>query len=396
MGGGTRVRVGDGLHLTYCTNVHPGETLADVRAALAEGVLAVKRRVCPDAPFGVGLRLSARAATELAAGRALEELQRWLDDHGLYVFTLNGFPYGAFHDARVKETVYLPDWRSDERVAYTDRLALLLSRLLPDGVEGSISTVPGGLRSSVSDIASRRAMASRLRRHVESLDRLWRETGRTIVLSLEPESGCFLERTDDVVDFFRDYLFGAGDEEAVRRHLGVCLDACHAAVEFEDPAEAVRRFRAAGIRIGKLQLSTALVVDHRGDRETLRALSAFAEDTYLHQVVERRGGVTRRWLDLPDALAAVDGDDERQWRIHFHVPLYRAAIGAFRNTQPELVALLGAIPDSGCRHLEVETYTWNVLPDGYGLDARTGAGDGRARSVVDGIVRELRWARQRL
>jgi len=378
------VRVGDGLHLTYCTNVHPGESLAEVREALATKVLAVKRRVSPNAPFGVGLRLSARAASELVDGGALDELRRWLDDHGLYVFTVNGFPFGAFHQTRVKEAVYLPDWRSDERVAYSDRLALILGRLLPDGVEGSVSTVPGGLRGAVADVESRRAMASRLRRHVESLDRLWRETGRTIVLALEPEPGCFLERSDDVVAFFGDYLFGGSDDEAVRRHLGVCLDACHAAVEFEDAAESARRFRAAGIRIGKLQLSTALVVDFRGDEETLRALAPFAEDTYLHQVVERRGGVLRRWLDLPDAIRDVDGDDERQWRIHFHVPLFRQQLGRFRNTQRELATLIAAIPDTGCRQLEVETYTWGVLPDGYRAD------------VVDGIARELLWVKERL
>jgi sugar phosphate isomerase/epimerase len=378
------MRVGDGLHLTYCTNVHPGESLAEVRAALATKVLAVKRRICPDAPFGVGLRLSARAAAELVEGGALAELRRWLDDHGLYVFTINGFPFGAFHQTRVKAAVYEPDWRSDERVAYSDRLALILARLLPDGIEGSISTVPGGLRTAVSDDESCRAMASRLRRHVGALDRLWRETGRTIVLALEPEPGCFLERSDDVIAFFREHLLGGGDEEAVRRHLGVCLDACHAAVEFEDAVAAARRFRAAGIRIGKLQLSTALVVDFRGDAETLRALAPFAEDTYLHQVVERRDGELRRWLDLPDAIAAVDGDDERQWRIHFHVPLYRAQLGRFRNTQPELAALIAAIAETGCRHLEVETYTWGVMPFGYRVD------------LVDGIARELAWVEERL
>jgi sugar phosphate isomerase/epimerase len=386
MGGGARVRVGDGLHLTYCTNVHPGESLAEVRAALATQVLAVKRRVCRDRPFGVGLRLSARAAAELVEGGALDELHRWLDDHGLYVFTINGFPFGAFHDKRVKAAVYQPDWRSDERIAYSDRLALILARLLPSGVEGSVSTVPGGLRTAVSDIASRREMASRLRRHVAALDRLWRETGRTIVLALEPEPGCFLEVSDDVVAFFGEHLLGGSDEEAVRRHLGVCLDACHAAVEFEDAVAAARRFRAAGIRIGKLQLSTALVVDFRGDAETLQTLAPFAEDTYLHQVVERRGGEMRRWLDLPDAIAAVDGDDDddRQWRIHFHVPIYRAQLGRFRNTQAELAALLAAVAETGCRHLEVETYTWGVMPSGYRLD------------VVDGIARELEWVKERL
>jgi sugar phosphate isomerase/epimerase len=383
------VRVGEQLQLTYCTNIHPGESLDDVREAVTTKVAAVKRRVSPAAPFGVGLRLSARAAEALAAPGALDDFRRLLDAHGLYVFTINGFPYGDFHGTRVKERVYLPDWRDEARLAYTERLANLLAALLPDGVDGSISTVPGALRTAVDD-AGVRAIAERVRRQAAMLARLRDQTGKSIALALEPEPGCLLETTDDTIAFFERHLFGGADEAVVRRHVGVCLDACHVAVAFEDPVEAVRRLRGAGIAIVKLQLSTALAVRFGREPEVARALGAFADDVYLHQVTERRGdGSLRRWLDLPEALAAavqIASDEQpRQWRIHFHVPLFRAELGPFRNTQDELARLLSVVGETGCRHLEVETYTWDVLPPEY-----------RREDVVDAIARELAWVQERL
>jgi sugar phosphate isomerase/epimerase len=383
------VQLAGGLQLTYCTNIHPGESLAEVRAAISDKVAAVKARVSPDAPFGVGLRLSARAADELAAPGALADFRRLLDAHGLYVFTINGFPYGAFSGTRVKERVYLPDWRDEARFAYTERLCELLAALLPDGVSGgSVSTVPGALRSNV-DGAAVTAMAARLQRQAVALERLHTRTGKHIVLALEPEPGCFLETTDDALAFFGEHLGAGRDADVARRHLALCVDACHVAVAFEDPVAAVRRLRAAGITIGKLQLSTALAVDFSGEPEVLAALAAFADDVYLHQVTERKDGRLRRWLDLPDALAAAatDGDSgtPRQWRIHFHVPLFRGQLGRFRNTQDELARLLAAVADSGCGELEVETYTWDVLPAAY-----------RNEDVVDAIARELDWVRAHL
>jgi sugar phosphate isomerase/epimerase len=385
-------------HLTYCTNVHPGETWPEVRASLEREVVAVKRRVSPAAPFGVGLRLSDEAARALEAPAEREALRALLAAHDLYVFTLNGFPYGPFHGRPVKERVYRPDWLEDARLAYANRLAWLLAALLPDGVEGSISTVPGAFRPRAEAPTERAAMAARLIDHAVVLHEIRERTGRTLACALEPEPCCVLETVAEAVAFFEAHLLsaaararferatgleGARAEEALRRHLGLCLDVCHAAVEFEDPDAAVGRLRRAGIAIAKVQLSTGLRV-RSADAAARAALGAFADDVYLHQVVIRRDGALDRFLDLPEALAG--GAAGGEWRVHFHVPVFRERLGPFENTQDVLarvLALQAAEPLSA--HLEVETYTWGVLPPEH-----------RGADVVEDVARELAWVAARL
>jgi sugar phosphate isomerase/epimerase len=348
-----------GSHLTYCTNIHPGESWAEVRANLETHVLAVKQRVCPEAPFGVGLRLSARAADEVDP----IALRRWLDEHGLYVFTINGFPYGPFHGTPVKEMVYRPDWHELSRVTYTNRLADLLVELVPDGVVGTISTVPGCFQDRAGDPA---VMADHLARCAAHLATLEQRTGKHLMIALEPEPCCVIETLAQAVAFFETH-------ELDRRYLGLCLDACHAAVEFEQLDVALAAIRAANIAIGKVQLSSGL-------RATSRApLARFAEGVYLHQVVARRGQDLIRFVDLPEALA--DDREADEWRVHFHVPVFREDFGALGSTQADLAALLAehrVSPISA--HLEVETYTWDVLPAEY-----------RDEPIADAIARELRW-----
>lgn len=394
------MRVGAGVHLTYCTNIHPGETWAEVWRNVETHCVAVKAAVCPDEPFGLGLRLSAEAALDLEEPETLDAFRERLQHHGLYVFTINGFPYGKFHRTRVKERVYEPDWRSDARADYTVRLSRILANLLPDGVEGSVSTVPVGFRPAF--MGKDGAVAEAVVRLVDQgamLARLHRETGRVVRLALEPEPHCVLETVPETVRFFEERLFGAaarlqmekacgferGGEEAeaaLRRHLGVCLDTCHAAVEFEEPAVAVRALRAAGIAIAKVQLSAGLQVAAATSSER-NALRRFCDDVYLHQVVERSRGGLRRYLDLPEALAA---GGEGEWRIHFHVPLFLERLESFRNTQPflaEILALHRGEPVS--THLEVETYTWDVLPAEH-----------RTVDVATAVAREMRWVLDRL
>jgi sugar phosphate isomerase/epimerase len=385
----------DAQHLTYCTNIHPGETLPEVRAALAEYVPRVKAQVAAGEPFGVGLRLSAAAAAQLVAAGEVAALRAWLERHGLYVFTLNGFPYGAFHGARVKERVYEPDWRTPERVIYTAQLATALSGLLPEGVVGSISTVPGAWKASVSSAEDSATMAEHMLQSAAGLAKIWQQTGREIALALEPEPGCVLETIDEAVAFFRDSLFSErgvarfaslaglsrGDAASrLRVHLGLCLDACHAAVEFEDPAQLLAALEQAGIGIKKLQISSGLRVPRVDDRAR-QALAAFTEDTYLHQTVERRGGVLTRYRDLPEAMAAARFDGESEWRIHFHVPVFLERYGSLESTQGFLRELLGLHRERPISaHLEVETYTWDVLP-----------AELRAEEVTAAISRELQF-----
>ncbi len=394
-----KLRAAGQPHLTYCTNIHPGESWAEVRANLARYTTAVKAAVAPDVPFGVGLRLSGRAADELAAPGVLDELRAFLATEGLYVFTINGFPHGTFHGTAVKEQVYLPDWLDDRRLSYTDRLATLLAALLPDAVEGSVSTVPGAFKPRVRSSDDAVAMADRMLRHVGTLHALRERTGRTITLALEPEPCCHLETIAETVAFFETHLFSrdatarvaestglarAAAADLVRQHLSVCLDACHMAVEFEDVAGALGALARAGIRIGKIQVSAGLDVALTPD--TRAALAPFAEGVYLHQVVQRRGDGLERWVDLPDALAAARGAAPREWRIHFHVPLFREHLGPFRNTQPWLRTLLDVVRTTPVSpHLEVETYTWDVLPPEF-----------RQEPIVTAIARELAWVRERL
>jgi sugar phosphate isomerase/epimerase len=401
------MKLGEGPlgHLTYCTNIHRGETWPEVLAALKRHLPAVKGRFAPDRPFGVGLRLSAVAAEALRDERALEELRDLLNAHDLYVFTINGFPYGPFHGVRVKEEVYQPDWQHEERLVYTNLLADLLADLLPDeaGLEGSVSTVPGTFKplSQPPGVAER--MAENMVRHVAHLVRLQARTGRVIALALEPEPYCFLETIDETVRFFEGHLFAGAAvtrltelcplsrsdaEQALRRHLGVCYDVCHAAVEYEDPKGGLEELRSAGILVPKLQLSAALRIAEV-DRSTVERLRSFDEPVYLHQVVERRRGQLSRYLDLPQAFEALDqgaGGEAREWRVHFHVPIFLDEIEHFSTTQNflrEILAIHREHPVSA--HLEVETYTWDVLPEHYRKD-----------DVAIAIARELAWVRDRL
>ena len=338
------------VHLSYCTNIHPGETWPEVRENLERYLVPVRERVAPGRPFGVGLRLSAESARAVGERPALDELKEFLRAHDLYVFTINGFPYGPFHGRPVKEQVYLPDWLDPERLAYTDRLADILAALLPDGVEGSISTVPGAFAPRVHGEADQDRMAAAMLAHVAHLVRIRRDTGRRVALALEPEPCCFLETITETVAFFEKHLLAAGAvrlvsgatglapaeaEAAIREHLGVCLDACHMAVEFEDPADVLDVLGRSGIRVPKVQVTAGLRVVVRGDEPaTLEALAAFADDVYLHQVVERRAdGTLARFLDLPQALAAARGaTGAREWRVHFHVPVFRDRYGPFEGT----------------------------------------------------------------
>ena len=392
-------------HLTYCTNVHRGESWPDIFAALRRHLPEVKRRASPHAPMGVGLRLSAVAAEALDAPDALEALRGFLASEQLYVFTVNGFPYGPFHGERVKEQVYAPDWRTPERLAYTDRLAGLLAALLPDdqpSLTGSVSTVPGAFRASATTDA-REAIAEALLRHAAHLAALEDRTGRRIALALEPEPMCLMETTAEAVGFFEEFLFTAeaaarfaalsgrapaAAERLLRRYLGLCLDVCHAAVEFEAPADSLAVLRRAGVAVTKLQLSSALAVP-RMDPAAAELLRRFDDGVYLHQVVEHGPDGLTRYLDLPEALAAWHGGGApgREWRVHCHVPVFHdAPLGHFATTQPTLLDMLARQRDDGISpHLEVETYTWDVLPPEL-----------RAGGLDAAVARELAWVRDRL
>jgi hypothetical protein len=388
-------------HLTYCTNVHRGETWDEVWRVLQNEVLAVRGNVAPNQAFAIGLRLSGVALEEASQPDALDQMKGYLADNNLYIPTLNAFPYGPFHGTRVKEDVYLPDWRDEERLRYTNASADYLAEILPEGMPGSVSTAPGAFKTNVASLETVAEIADRFIRHAAHLVELERRTDRSIALAVEPEPSCFLETTAEAISFFQGHLFGnaavsrlaeltglvPGEaESALRKHLGLCLDLCHAAVEFEEPAEVFATLRAAGLNVAKMQISAGLRLTTVG-HNTRALLKPFDDGVYLHQVIERQKGETTRYSDLAEAFAALDaapGPDGREWRVHYHIPLFLDDLGAFSSTQPfvrEALALHRQEPIS--QHLEVETYTWGVLPERY-----------RAASLAPAIARELQWVRQ--
>jgi sugar phosphate isomerase/epimerase len=378
--------------LTYCLNVHPGETWHDAFAAIREHAEAVRRRVRPSAPFGLGLRLGDEAARQLSVAAELDAFKDYLAGHGLYVFTINGFPFGRFHGTRVKEDVYRPDWRAPDRLAYTERLARLLAALLPDGVTGSISTVPVSYKPWLKAPSDLRAAASNLAALADTLARIRDETGREIHVGLEPEPDCAVETTAEAIRFFeRDLDAEAARRlgprsDALRRHIGVCLDTCHAAMQFEDPAESLRRLAAAEIRVSKIQISAALAADGATAR---RELGRFLDPVYLHQVrVRRSDGRFEARADLDTALAddALDASPSAEWRVHFHVPLYFEGLAGLGSTATTLAPGFFAEALSGStEHLEIETYTFGVLPEPL-----------RTRSVSESFSDEFRWVLDRI
>lgn len=360
-----------GTHLTYCLNIHPGESLAETRSNIERHAAAVKARVSPDEPFCLGLRLSARAAAELEP-RA-DEFRRLLDDLGMYTVTVNGFPYGRFHGTRVKTDVYQPDWTTPERAKYTLSLARTMATLAPEGEAASISTLPIGYGKTADDRALRN-----LAQVVRELERIERDTGRTVRLALEPEPDCFLESAEECVALW----------ERLREHgvagsplLGVCLDACHAAVNFLSPTGELARLKDAGIPVFKIHISAGLIAMEGEGAGAREMLAEFDEDTYLHQTrIADAGGAVARFDDLPAALASgLDGE----WRVHFHVPLHWEGTRELGSTAADLDAgFMRAAIESGA-HLEVETYTFGVMP-------------GRTEDVDESVAREVLWAAERL
>lgn len=388
-------------HFGYCTNIHAGETWPEIDGSLQRYLPAIKAQIAPDQAMGIGLRLSAIAAEELASAEALQCFRSFLTANDLYVFTVNAFPYGPFHGQRVKEQVYEPDWRTPERLAYTKRVAGILAELTPSGFESSISTVPGGFKARITQPDDIAQVTQSLVRCAAYLHAIARDTGRVISLAIEPEPACFLETTREAIAYFRDHLFArdacqlfaslaqtsaADAESALRLHLGLCLDVCHSAVEFETAREILAEVDAAGIRIPKLQLSSALRAQ-AVDAGIAEQLMAFNDGIYLHQTVQQRDGELTRYTDLPDAVAAARrGEAGGEWRVHCHVPVFLDRFGELQSTQDTLRDVLAICRERAVSpHLEVETYTWGVLPPHM-----------REASLGDDIVRELQWVRSEL
>ncbi len=399
-------------HLGYCTNIHSGERWADHFAALQQAVPELKQRLSPGAPFGLGLRLANQASEELEQPENLVAFQHWLAETGCYVFTMNGFPFGGFHQTIVKDQVHAPDWTTEARVEYTKRLFRILSVLLPvdelgNAIPGGVSTSPLSYRHwfEWEQPAARDYIFSQTTQNVlevvSELIRLRRQTDRLMHLDLEPEPDGIIETADEFIAWFTDYLIPMGleqlgeafdltDEEAeaaICEHVRLCYDVCHFAVGYERPADVLEKLKNYDLRVGKIQISAALKAEFPADPEgraaVRQAFERFNEPTYLHQVVARTlSGELLRFPDLPDALAAFD-ETHAEWRAHFHVPIFVEDYGVLQSTQDDIQAVLSLLADwPFTNQLEVETYTWDVLP----ADLKLG--------VVDSIEREVNWVQQ--
>ena len=396
-----RIGQDDFFQLTYCTNIHPSNGWDDVLATLERFAPPLKARFAPDAPFGIGLRLSGVESRDLLEGDRLPRFREWLDERGLYVSTLNGFPYGPFHRQPVKANVHAPDWRDEERVQYTLRLVEILAALLPAGAGGGISTSPLSYKAWVdsADATTWQILTRNVARVAAAMARLHQERGTLVHLDIEPEPDGVLGTCADLVGFYEERLLPDGApllaaelaipvaeaRACLLDHVRVCFDACHLAVAYEDPAQVLDRLADLGIRVGKVQVSSAVKVelpDEPAARAAIGdALAPFVESTYLHQVVRRdRDGTLVPYPDLPPALPDLGEPDAAEWRVHFHVPIFVDRFGALASTQDELRRVLALLRERRFTdQLEIETYTWAVLPPALKTD------------LAASIAREYAW-----
>jgi hypothetical protein len=397
------MKLNAGLHLAYCTNVHRGERWAETFESLKNHTLRVRDRVCPNQPYAIGLRLGNRAAHELRDRTMLLEFQRWLASNHCYVFSIDGFPFGQFHGARVKEQVYEPDWNSPERLEYTNVLIDLLSQLVPPGIEGSVTTLPCSFKGFHLHADELKAIRSNLWRCLEHVARVSEQTGRKLHLALEPEPLCLLESSGETLQFFDRLRTEHPHDPRLAEHLSVDYDTCHFAVEFEEPENALLCLLYHGIKIGKIHLSSGLKM--RPTAAAREALAACADDVYMHQVVVRRSDGQRFiYPDLRPALVGEPQESEEnlagpptdstsatsqpaEWRIHFHIPLHHAPSPLFDTTADHILGVLDLIRASPqiCSHLEIKTYAWEFLPP-----------ESRDRDVADLLAAEYVWTLSRL
>ena len=397
------MNLGNGLgQLTYSTLVHPGDTWDEMWNSLTTFVPKVKARFAPKERFGISLRLSNASAHTLITNPAKRvELKKFLDNNDMYLYTVNAFPYGPFKGTEVKEKVYEPDWRSEERTQYTMNVAEVLGEIAPEGTSPSIQSAPLGFKPRVTGPDVVASYTEHVLRVVARLVDIANRTGRTVGLSLEPEPFCFLETTDETVAYFHDHLYsGAAAAKlaklagipisealvALRRHVGIVFDICHQAVEYETISGSLQKLVNAGIPIFKLQEAAAVHIPEVNDK-TIAALEKYADTIYLTQTIEKKDGQFTKYLNLEDAFAAYKKNPgPREWRTHIHVPVFLDDLGPFRTTRfaiEDALRFHKANPTS--LQLEIETYTWDVLP----ASLKTG-------DIVDYVCRELEWVKGQL
>jgi len=390
-------------HLTYCTNIHPGKNWTEDFEQLQKNFPKIRQSVAADQPMGLGLRLSNEASLALSHPAALDEFKQWLKENNTYVFTMNGFPYGEFHRTVVKADVHTPGWTTDARKAYTIRLFHILEQLLPEGMDGGISTNPLGYRhwytTAETLTEARKTGTLNVIEVAKELIGIYNTTGKVLHLDIEPEPDGIMETGREFIDWFEGDLLNLGipeitgalgvtDAEAealIRKHINLCYDVCHFAIGYEPHEEILKELASKNINVGKIQISAALKAGlQKSAEERLlikKAFDIFNEPVYLHQVVARQeNGHLLRYLDLPEALEDFENESVQEWRAHFHVPISIKEIGLLSTTQEDITTVLNLQKNHPfTNHLEVETYTWEVLPEQIKLP------------ITESISKELSW-----
>ena len=387
-------------HLTYCSNIHTGEGWQEHFSELKKNIPDIKKTVCSDAPMGIGLRLANQASIDLSGVQNLEIFKKWLTENDCYIFTMNGFPYGGFHDVVVKDQVHAPDWTTQSRVDYTNRMFEILAKILPESMtEGGISTSPLSYRfwwKSPDELT--KAVESATQNILSVVDNLLIIKGKTnkiLHLDIEPEPDGILENSTEFIDWYNNILLPMGEkhfmakgfsteesQEIIRTHVQLCFDICHFGVSYEEPQEVVDKLIANNIRVGKIQISSALKVDFSTDEfAKFEAISQYDEPTYLHQVIARKtDGSFEKFRDLKPTLEAFEMGKYAEWRVHFHVPLFLEKYNLLSSTQSEIIKTLNIQKERPfTNHLEIETYTWGVLPTEFQVP------------LNESIVREIKW-----
>jgi hypothetical protein len=389
-------------HLTYCTNIHAGKNWKEDFAHLQQHFPEIRQAVADDQPMGIGLRLSNTASIELLETLQLINFKTWLKENHAYVFTMNGFPYGDFHNTVVKENVHSPDWTTDERKAYTLRLIQILQELLPIEVDGGISTSPLSYRHWFKDAKTKEQGIHKATWNIidviKNLVEVYRNTGKFIHLDLEPEPDGLIESGVEYIDWYENQLLPLGipaiavafhvssieAEKLIKKHLCLCYDVCHFSIGFENHEKVLDQLQEKGLQVGKIQISAALKasLNSKEARPQVRAnFEMFNEPTYLHQVVAKgKDGQLTRFADLTPALESFDVGEAIEWRAHFHVPISVDRINDLQSTNSEILEVLSIHKKRPfTNHLEVETYTWEVLPKGLKLP------------ITESIIDELKW-----
>lgn len=390
--------INDKYHLTYCTNIHPGQDWASTLESLVDYLPVIKKNISKEQPFGIGLRLSNKASEELAMHDNLPQFKRWLIKNGLYVFTMNGFPYGNFHDEVVKDKVHKPDWTTRDRVDYTVRLIEQLAFLLPEGISGGISTSPISYKHWHASAKEKKAVmikgAIHLSEIILKLHRLEESTSKYLHIDIEPEPDGMLENTEDVLIFYNKFLLPIAKKELIKtlnvseekaknlvlRYCTLCYDICHFSLAYEEPAYTFEKLKNAGIKIGKIQVSAALKAKfnllHKD--KIWESLRQFDEPTYLHQATVNSNAGVKTFNDL--AIVLKNKPDVEELRAHFHVPIFLESFEELYSTQDHILKVIAILREHLIsEHLEVETYTWDVLP-GY-----------LKKDLSESIIREMNW-----